>query len=72
MSVMGDGMREPVARYPARCTEADFMRVVKGAQKAGLEVAAYRIEPDGTIVVVRGAPPENPLADVPEENPWDD
>ncbi len=41
---------------PARVTEADVRRAVRGAESAGLKVAAVRVEPDGTVHVVVGEP----------------
>ena len=39
--------------------------VAKQASKAGIEVARYEVKPDGTVVVVTGAP----AGDI---NPWDE
>lgn len=55
-------------RRPSRFTEADVQRAVKGAQKAKLPIAAVRIMPDGTILIVSG-PPESVQPSAP--NPWD-
>lgn len=40
----------------ARFTSADLERAVKAAEKAGMSVARVRIEPDGAIELVAGAP----------------
>jgi len=42
------------ARPPARPRRPSLVRVHKQAARAGIEVAQYRIEPDGTMVVVPG------------------
>ncbi len=52
----------------ARFRQADLVRALKGAQKAELSIAYVRIEPDGTILIVPGAP-EQMSHSVP--NPWD-
>ena len=51
------------ARKPRRPTLAS---VAKAASKAGIEVSRYEMKPDGTVVVVTGAP------ESPEANPWDE
>jgi hypothetical protein len=40
----------------ARFTSADLTRAVKAAERAGLSVCGYEIEPDGTIRVLTGLP----------------
>jgi len=58
-----------MSRRPARFTEADVQRAIKAAQKAKLPLAAVRIQPDGTILIVPGQPESmQPSA----TNPWDD
>jgi hypothetical protein len=50
------------ARHPRHPTLAS---VAAQANKAGIEVARYEVKPDGTVVVVTGAP----AGDI---NPWDE
>jgi len=50
-------------------TQADVLRAIKGAVRAGLQVAAARIERDGAIVLTFGAP--QPVPSSQEVNPWD-
>jgi hypothetical protein len=47
-----------VSPRPLRCTKRDLMRAIEGVQGRGLEVASVRVELDGTIHVVTGAPRE--------------
>ena len=61
-------VRMPRRRRPS-LRQTDVKRALKAAQKAAVPVAAVRIEPDGAITLVPGAPPAEP---VPESNPWDD
>ncbi len=51
-----------------RFTQADVKRVLKAAREANLSIASVRIEPDGTIVIIQGAP--QPGAS-PVTNEWD-
>ncbi len=39
---------------PARFSQADLTRAVHAMRKAGCDVAAAKIQPDGTIVVLTG------------------
>ena len=48
--------------------QIDVARALKAAQKAKLQIAAVRIEPDGTILVIPGIPEAVPSS---ERNPWD-
>lgn len=58
-----------MGRRQSRFTEADVQRAIKAAQKAKLPLAAVRILPDGTILIVSGQPESvQPSA----SNPWDD
>jgi hypothetical protein len=41
---------------PARFTSADISRAVRAAEKCGLSVAGYEIEPNGTIRILTGLP----------------
>jgi hypothetical protein len=54
---------EVPARTPRRPTLAS---VAKQANRAAIAVVRYEVKPDGTVVVVTGAPP--PI----EANPWDE
>jgi hypothetical protein len=49
--------------------QADVTRALKAAQMARVPIAAVRIEPDGTIIVIPGTPEPVPSS---ERNPWDD
>jgi hypothetical protein len=56
------------ARRSVRFTKRDLMRAVEAVLAAGLQIASVRIEPDGTILVIPGAPaPVMSSA----HNPWD-
>jgi hypothetical protein len=55
-------------RRAARFKQTDVARAIKGAQKAKLQIAAVRIEPDGTILVIPGTPEAVPSS---APNPWD-
>lgn len=55
-------------RGPSRFTQAEVTRVIKATQAAKLEIAAIRIEPDGTILVIPGTPSSVSPCEV---NPWD-
>ena len=46
--------RKPRSR--SRFTQADVTRAIRGAQKATLPIAAVRILPDGTILLIPGVP----------------
>jgi hypothetical protein len=51
--------------------QGDVARAVKAAQKANLPIAAVRIEPDGAIVIIHGAP-QPPAPPAPAINVWDE
>ena len=53
---------------PARFTQADITRLIKGAMAAGMQVRAIRVAPTGEIVV--SADPEAQIADS-HANPLD-
>ena len=55
-------------RGPSRFTQADVARAIRAAKKENLPIAAVRIEPDGTIVIL----PAESEAVQPSPNPWDD
>lgn len=58
--------RKPRGR--GRFTQAEITRAIRGAQKAALQIAAVRILPDGTILIIPGTP----ASVAPwEANPWD-
>lgn len=44
---------------PARFSQADLIRAMKAFEKAGKCVKRARIEPDGAIELVAGAPEES-------------
>jgi hypothetical protein len=54
-------------RGPARFKEGDIVKAIKAARKAKMEIAAVKIEPDGTILIIPGTP--DPVV---EPNPWDE
>lgn len=58
------------ASRQARFTQADIARAVKGARKAQLEIAAVRIEPDGSITLIPGSPAS--VQPSPDPNTWDE
>ena len=62
-----DGVRTPTAkkRPTRRPRKPTLTSVAKQANKAAIDVARYEVKPDGTVVVVTGAP--EPAA---SENPW--
>ena len=53
-------------------TEATIKRAVTAARKAGIEVNAVRVEPDGTVTVFQqggiASPP--PLDETPSHSKW--
>lgn len=53
---------------PVRFSQADLIRAMKAAEKAGLSVGGAKIEPDGTIVVLIAPPGGIPANDI---NPLD-
>ncbi len=55
-----------MANRPAKFTQADLTRALKGAISAGLTVAGFSIDPNGRIVVRTATTPED---DGPNE--WD-
>jgi hypothetical protein len=55
-------------RGPARFRAADVKRAFLGAQAAKIPVAAVRIEPDGSILVIPGTPEAVPAS---TPNEWD-
>lgn len=55
-------------RGPSRFTQADVSRAVRAVKKEKIQIAAVRIEPDGTILIVPGTPDAVPSS---EPNPWD-
>ena len=64
-----DARRSRARRGRSRFTQADVTRAIRAAQVAKVEIAAVRIEPDGSILIVLGTPPS--VASL-EENEWDD
>jgi hypothetical protein len=60
-----DIVTRPVVKTATRRRKPTLVRVKKQAAKAGIEVAAYSIEADGTISVVPASPNET------TDNPWD-
>ena len=66
IAVTNDRLRRQ--RGPSRFTQADLARAIRAAKKEKLEIAAIRIEPDGTILIVPGSP--RSVADL-EFDEWD-
>jgi hypothetical protein len=59
-------------RKPAKFTEADVARALKAVRKANIPVAAVRIEPDGTILIIPGTPERVAASGSRDErNDWD-
>jgi hypothetical protein len=56
-------------RGPSRFREADVARAVRAARKANISIAAVRIEPDGSILVIPGTPESVQPS---TRNPFDD
>ena len=55
-------------RGSSRFTQGDVARAIRAAKKENLPIAAVRIDPDGTILILPAGPgPVQPLL-----NPWDD
>ena len=61
--------RTSKGRRTATFTERDITRAIKGATKAGIEVAGARIERDGSIQLIFS--PARPVQPCLEPNPWD-
>ena len=57
-------------RKPATFKQADLTRALKGAKKAGVEVARIKITKDGSIEIDAGKPVEIVAASEPQ-NEWD-
>jgi glutamate-1-semialdehyde aminotransferase len=55
-------------RRPARFNQTEVARTIKALKKAGLEIAAVKFEPDGTVIVIPGTPEAVPSS---APNPWD-
>jgi len=54
---------------PSRFKQAAVAGTIKVLRKAGLGIAAVKVEPDGTVIVIPGTPEAVPSS---ERNPWDD
>lgn len=52
---------------PARFKEADVVRAVRGATKAGMRVGRVEIDPNGKIVILSES-----IAPAVERNEWDE
>jgi hypothetical protein len=61
--------RTKPTRRRAPSTQATIARAVKAVRKAGLPVAAIKVAPDGTVIVIPGTPEAVPSS---APNPWDD
>lgn len=57
-------------RGPARFREKDVARAIRGARKANIPIAAVKILPDGSILVIPGTP-ERVAPSENEPNEWD-
>lgn len=56
----------------ATFTQAQIARAVQGAKKAGLDVAAVELRPDGAIRVLTKVDTPAPPRDGEAPEPWDD
>lgn len=56
-------------RGPAKFSQSDITRAIKGVKDAGVEIARVRIAKDGTIEIDPGKPPA--IDGDPADNPWD-
>lgn len=69
-------LRRARRTLPAACAvlgsfrQADIARAIKAMQKAKLPIASMRIEPDGSIVIIQGAP--QIVAPAAANTAWDD
>ena len=52
-----------MSRTPARFTQADIARAVKGAQAAGLPIASVEVDSTGKIVILTAKRHEPPPMD---------
>ncbi|KAB2941621.1 MAG: hypothetical protein K8F92_11060 [Hyphomicrobium sp.] len=68
-SINHPGKARREARGPCRFTQSDLARAIRAAKQEKLDIAAIRIEPDGTILIVPGTPQS--VAHL-EPNEWDD
>jgi hypothetical protein len=59
-----DGTIVPHERKPRRPRKPTLVTVAKQASKAGIEVRAYEVKPDGSIVVVAGKVEPEPMNDL--------
>jgi hypothetical protein len=57
-------------RKASKFTKSEIARAVRGVQSLGLEIASVKIEVDGTITVIPGAPIAKVIGEV-NTNPWD-
>jgi hypothetical protein len=58
-----------MSRRAARCTEADYARAIRAAQKTG--AGPVRALPDGTIIIDVAEKPEQQQHPATETNEWD-
>ena len=56
MNLLAKALAARKPRGPAKFTAADVKRAFAGAQKANIPVAAVKIMPDGSILVIPGTP----------------
>ncbi len=57
-------------RKASKFTKSEITRAVKAATAAGLDIASVKVAPDGTIVIIPGAPSIKVIGEV-NTNPWD-
>jgi hypothetical protein len=55
---------------PLPFTEASVRRAVVAARKAGIEVSALSVSPDGTVTVYQGIAPPQPLGENHAKSKW--
>jgi hypothetical protein len=66
----GDGPKTDMTKRLA-FTESTIKRAVAAARKAGLAVAAVRIEPNGAVTIFQtGIEPPSPSTDDPAKSKW--
>jgi hypothetical protein len=60
-----------MSRAPCTFKQGDLTKALRAAQRAGLHVAGYKINPQGEIEVVIGKPQAQDSGEGREGNEWD-